>query len=213
MVGQAGLYVSLGIVLAAHVVSVATGLSVSSIATDKKVGAGGPYYIISRSFGLPIGGAIELALFLGLSFSVSLYIVGFSQSFLSSFGYVADANTIRIAGSLTLVGITVITFISTSFAIRAQYVILVLVGGSLAVVFLGHPTASVPHVTASSESPSFGVLFGIFSRRSCASSACCSTRCRCARPPGVRHPDAPARRRDALRDLRVARDQLGHRVR
>jgi amino acid transporter len=162
MVGQAGLYVSLGIVLAAHVVSVATGLSVSSIATDKKVGAGGPYYIISRSFGLPIGGAIGLALFLGLSFSVSLYIVGFSQSLLSSFGFETDASSIRIAGSVTLLGITLITFISTSFAIRAQYVILVLVGGSLVAVFLGHPTASSPHLSTSAGSPSFGVLFGIF---------------------------------------------------
>jgi amino acid transporter len=162
MVGQAGLYVSLGIVLAAHVVSVATGLSVSSIATDKKVGAGGPYYIISRSFGLPIGGAIGLALFLGLSFSVSLYIVGFSQSLLASFGYEADASAIRLVGSATLVGLTLVTFISTSFAIRAQYVILVLVAGSLAVVFLGHPTAAAPHFAASAECPSFGVLFGIF---------------------------------------------------
>ena len=66
VVGNAGLYVGLGVILAAHVVSIATGLSVSSIATDKKVGGGGPYYIISRSFGLPIGGAIGMALFLGL---------------------------------------------------------------------------------------------------------------------------------------------------
>jgi amino acid transporter len=98
IVGQAGLYVALGIVLAAHAVSVSTGLSVSSIATDKKVGAGGPYYIISRSFGLPIGGSIGVALFLGLSFSVSLYIVGFSQSLLSSFDIEATGNAIRLCG-------------------------------------------------------------------------------------------------------------------
>lgn len=162
MVGQAGLYVAIGIVLAAHVVSVATGLSVSSIATDKKVGAGGPYYIISRSFGLPIGGAIGVALFLGLSFSVSLYIVGFSQSLLSSIGYVADANAIRLCGSLTLFAITAITFVSTSLAIKAQYLILVLVGGSLLFVFLGHSTAATPHLSASPHSPAFGTMFGIF---------------------------------------------------
>lgn len=162
MVGQAGLYVALGIVLAAHVVSVATGLSVSSIATDKKVGAGGPYYIISRSFGLPIGGAIGLALFVGLSFSVSLYIVGFSSSFLSAIGYEPTADAIRLCGSVTLVAITAITFISTSLAIKSQYLILVLVAFSIVVVFLGKSTSTTVHLTAHEGSPSFGVLFGIF---------------------------------------------------
>ena len=52
----------------------------------KRVKAGGSYYIISRSLGLPIGGTIGLALFVGLFFSVSLYIIGFSESFLAYFG-------------------------------------------------------------------------------------------------------------------------------
>ena len=81
IVGEAGLWGALGILAAAHVISVTTGLSVSSIATDKRVKAGGSYYIISRSLGLPIGGTLGLALFVGLSFSVSLYLIGFSESF------------------------------------------------------------------------------------------------------------------------------------
>ncbi len=48
IVGQAGLYLTQGIVLVAHIVSVTTGLSVSSIATDKKVKAGGTYYVFSE---------------------------------------------------------------------------------------------------------------------------------------------------------------------
>jgi amino acid transporter len=58
VVGNAGLWVALGVIAAAHLISVTTGLSISSIATDKKVGAGGPYYIVSRSLGLPIGGTL-----------------------------------------------------------------------------------------------------------------------------------------------------------
>ena len=42
IVGQAGLWASIGIILIAHVISVTTGLSVASIATDKSVEAGGP---------------------------------------------------------------------------------------------------------------------------------------------------------------------------
>ncbi len=74
--GQGGLGTTIGIILLAHVISITTGLSVSSVATDKRVKAGGTYYIISRSLGLPIGGALGLALFAGLSFSVSLYVIG-----------------------------------------------------------------------------------------------------------------------------------------
>ena len=162
VVGNAGLYVGLGVILAAHVVSIATGLSVSSIATDKKVGGGGPYYIISRSFGLPIGGAIGMALFLGLSFSASLYIVGFSQSLLSAIGVAPTANAIRVCGSITIVVITAITFISTSLAIKSQFFILALIAASLLSVFLGSPSATTPHLSAASGSPSFAVLFGIF---------------------------------------------------
>ena len=60
VVGNAGLWGAIIIILIANVISVTTGLSISSIATDKKVGAGGVYYVLSRSLGLPIGGAIGL---------------------------------------------------------------------------------------------------------------------------------------------------------
>ena len=113
VVGSAGLYMALGIIGVSHVISISTGLSISSIATDKKVGAGGPYYIVSRSLGLPIGGTLGLALFLGLAFSVSLYIIGFSESFLSYLNIEKTSAAIRICGSITLVVITAITLIST----------------------------------------------------------------------------------------------------
>ena len=41
VVGNAGLFGSIIIVIIAHIISVSTGLSVSSIATDNKVGPGG----------------------------------------------------------------------------------------------------------------------------------------------------------------------------
>ena len=65
IVGQAGLFSTIAIIIVAHIISISTGLSVSSIATDKKVKTGGTYYIISRSLGLPIGGTLGLALFVG----------------------------------------------------------------------------------------------------------------------------------------------------
>ncbi len=58
VIGNAGLLGAIGIIIIAHVIAVTTGLSVSSVATDKKIGAGGIYYVLSRSMGIPIGGSI-----------------------------------------------------------------------------------------------------------------------------------------------------------
>lgn len=164
IVGNAGLLLSIGIILAAHVVSVCTGLSISSIATDKSVGAGGAYYIVSRSLGLPIGGTLGLALFVGLSFSISLYIIGFSESLLTVLGVGITPGAIRICGTVTVILLTVITFISTSLAIKAQYVIMTLIAGSLVSIFLGSPSQAPaePLVGAPADGESLAVLFGIF---------------------------------------------------
>lgn len=82
VVGNAGMWSTIGIVLTAHVISITTGLGVSSIATDRKIEAGGIYYILSRSLGLPIGGAIGVTLFVGTALAISLYLVGFPNRLL-----------------------------------------------------------------------------------------------------------------------------------
>ncbi len=163
IVGHADLTMALGIVLAAHVVSVCTGLSISSIATDKSVGAGGPYYIISRSLGLPIGGTLGVPLFLGLSFSISLYVIGFSESFLAVLDVPITPNALRVCGTITIVLLTIITFVSTSLAIKTQYLILLLIGVSLLAVFTGDPDRLQPEALV--NEPGDGdlkTLFGIF---------------------------------------------------
>ncbi len=165
IIGEAGLWQTLGIILVAHIIAFATGISVSSIATDKKVQAGGTYFIISRSLGLPIGGTLGLSLFVGMSFSVSLYLIGFSESFLNYFDYEVSINAIRIAGTLILLAVTTITFISTSLAIKTQYFIMAAIGLSLLSILFGvnhefKPTSEV-FGNPGSTIPLM-VLFGIF---------------------------------------------------
>lgn len=164
IIGEAGLFMTLGIIIVAHIISVTTGLSVSSIATDKKVEAGGTYYMISRSLGLPIGGTLGLALFVGLSFSVSLYLIGFAESFLGYWGYEVSIDTIRIAGTAILVLVTTITFISTSLAIKTQYFIMAAIFLSLlSIVFGSHGfVPEAPALNPPSSGFSFMLLFGIF---------------------------------------------------
>lgn len=163
VVGNAGLYMGLGIVLVAHVISVSTGLSISSIATDKSVGAGGPYYIVSRSLGLPIGGTLGLALFVGLAFSISLYVIGFSESLLLFFDFEPSPANIRICGSATLVLLASVAVISTAVAIKTQYLIFALIALSLVAIFSGSPSAPAqPALTPAEGAEDLGVLFGIF---------------------------------------------------
>ncbi|MBN1292060.1 MAG: amino acid permease [Candidatus Latescibacteria bacterium] len=137
IVGQAGFFLTVGIILVAHIVSVCTGLSVSSIATDKKVKAGGTYYIISRTLGLPIGGTLGIALFFGLSFSVSLYLIGFSESFLGFWDLPITKDTIRLTGTIAILAVGTLTFISTSLAIKTQYFIMTAIGLSLVTILFG----------------------------------------------------------------------------
>ncbi|MFO7999058.1 MAG: hypothetical protein R6U86_08780 [Bacteroidales bacterium] len=153
IVGQAGLWSTLGIILVAHIISLSTGLSVASIATDKRVGTGGSYFIISRSLGLPIGGTLGIALFVGLSFSISLYLIGFSEAFLSFFGFEVSLFAIRIVGSVMLFFLAIVTFISTSLAIKTQYLIMAAMVLSLVSVFFGNH-AFVP------EQPLFSPMSG-----------------------------------------------------
>ena len=164
IVGEAGLFPTIGIILIAHVISVTTGLSVSSIATDRRVQGGGTYYMISRSLGLPIGGTLGLALFVGLSFSVSLYLIGFAESFLGYWDIEITKNTIRLAGTCILLVVTTVTMISTSLAIKTQYLIMAAIGLSLLSVFFGSHdfTPAQPLLSNPNSTVPLMVLFGIF---------------------------------------------------
>jgi len=155
VVGNAGIIGAVILIVVAHVISVTTGLSISSIATDKKVGAGGVYYVLSRSLGLPIGGAIGVTLWVATALSIALYLVGFAESFNAYLGFDTSINGLRIAGSIALLALASIAIISTSFAIKTQYFIMAAIGISLVSIFAG------TWEFAPAEVPSFGPEGGL----------------------------------------------------
>jgi len=55
VVGNAGLLGGIAIILLSVGITLSTGLSLSSIATNTRLEAGGPYALISRSLGLEVG--------------------------------------------------------------------------------------------------------------------------------------------------------------
>ena len=62
-IAHIGLFQTLLIILLGHLVTVPAALAVAEIATNQKVEGGGAYFMISRSFGLNIGGAIGIHYF------------------------------------------------------------------------------------------------------------------------------------------------------
>lgn len=81
-IGNAGLLGGILIILLANGITAATGLSLSSIATNTRMGAGGPYAVISRSLGFEIGGTIGVPLYLSQALAVSMYVFGFREGWL-----------------------------------------------------------------------------------------------------------------------------------
>ncbi|MFC1733900.1 amino acid permease, partial [candidate division KSB1 bacterium] len=143
VVGESGLIGAILIIIVAHVISISTGLSISSIATDKRIKTGGIYYILSRSLGLPMGGAIGIAIFIGTALSISLYIVGFCENFLgineiSEFlGMGTSIKDYQIVGTIVIITLVILAFISTSLVIKTQFFILLAIALSLISIFIG----------------------------------------------------------------------------
>ena len=73
VVGQAGVLSSLIILAVAEGIVLLTAISMSAIATNTPVKAGGAYYLISRTMGPQFGSAIGLALYLAQALSAPLH--------------------------------------------------------------------------------------------------------------------------------------------
>ncbi|MBU0742660.1 amino acid permease [bacterium] len=127
LVGHLGLLQMLVIVLLAHVITVTTTLSFSSVATNGHVGAGGAYYIISRSLGLEVGGSVGLPLFLSQTFSVTLYSFGLAESL----RFIWPGVPLQEATVVIVVLVGAISLFGAGAALRAQVVMMVVVGVSL----------------------------------------------------------------------------------
>ncbi|MDX1383532.1 MAG: Na-K-Cl cotransporter, partial [Thermoanaerobaculia bacterium] len=161
VVGNVGLLPALLIVVLAHVITATTALSVSAIATNMRVGSGGAYYLISRSLGLEIGGAIGVPLFLAQTFSVTLYAFGFAEGVQLLW---PEAPAVAIAAA-TVVAVSAVSAAGPDLALKMQLPIMTAVGLALVVLVVGvarSPTASVPLLAEDGPSEPFWVVFAVF---------------------------------------------------
>ncbi|MBN2163232.1 MAG: amino acid permease [Pontiellaceae bacterium] len=167
VVGNVGIAQTLLIVTLATSITFLTGLSISAMATNMKVGTGGAYYIISRSLGIEAGVAIGIPLFFARSFGVAFYIAGFTEAVMSMMGYdpVAQAMTAKMISAGTLVALTALAYISADLALKVQFFIMATILASLVSFFLGAGdpgTLGLPPGTVAPPALEFWPVFAVF---------------------------------------------------
>ncbi len=139
VVGRAGVLGALAIVLGSALITFLTSLSLSAIATNTRVQGGGAYFLISRTLGPEFGGAIGAVFYFAQAVSVALYVIGFSEAFVETFGLAPD-RLVLVATAVNA-AVFVCVFVGAEWTIRIQYVILAVVGLSLASFLIGAVSA------------------------------------------------------------------------
>lgn len=120
VVGNAGLLGAWLIIILSFAITLATALSMSSIVTNIRIGAGGAYAIISQSLGLEIGGSMGIPRYISQGLAVTMYIFGFREGWLSIFpghhAFLVDVIVFAI--------LYVIAYKSADLAIKTQFIIM-----------------------------------------------------------------------------------------
>ncbi|MFV0422507.1 amino acid permease [Oleidesulfovibrio sp.] len=135
VVGYAGLGYTLVILAAAKAISVITGLSLSSIATNMRVKGGGAYFLISRSLGVEFGGVIAIFFFIAQAVAVTLYVVGFTEALFSAFPSITMSPL--AVSTFTNILIFLCVYIGAGWTIKLQYGILAVLMLSMVSFFAG----------------------------------------------------------------------------
>lgn len=142
-VGNIGFLGTLGIIILGHMVTIPTAMAIAEISTNQKVEGGGEYFIISRSFGLKIGSAIGISLFLSQAISVAFYIVAMGVAFepLMDFLEMKYHFTIPDDRLITLPCLGLLTLLiltkGAAVGMKALYVVVAILFVSLVLFFFG----------------------------------------------------------------------------
>ncbi|GAB4318519.1 MAG: Na-K-Cl cotransporter [Bacteroidales bacterium] len=142
--GMLGLWGIILVILLGHAVTIPTALAISELATNKRVEGGGEYFIISRSFGLNLGGTIGLALFLSQAVSVGFYVIAFTEAFSFFFDWVKEMAGVTLPRQVisipVMAGLGVLILKKgANLGVKALYFVVALLFISIALFFAGKP--------------------------------------------------------------------------
>ncbi|KAK2819867.1 hypothetical protein Q7C36_021513 [Tachysurus vachellii] len=151
IVGTAGVVQSFLIVFMCCSCTMLTAISMSAIATNGVVPAGGAYFMISRSLGPEFGGAVGLCFYLGTTFAAAMYILGAIEIFLkylvpqAAIFHVTDAhadnsvmlNNMRVYGTICLSLMAVVVFVGVKYVNKFASLFLTCVIISIVSIYAG----------------------------------------------------------------------------
>jgi len=164
--GQAGVVHAIVILLCAKLITSLTSFSLAAIATNTRVKGGGAYYLISRSLGAEFGGGIAFVFYLAQSVSVAMYVIGFAEAFAVAYPEIAlDQRTVA---SIANAAIFITVLVGAGWAIRIQYLILVILAAALISFALGAGELFSLERLASNMTPAYTggasalVMFALF---------------------------------------------------
>ncbi len=140
VVGNVGLLIAILIVLLSSTITFITALSASAVSTNMRVGTGGEYFMISRSLGLELGGAIGIPLFLCRTLSITFYSFGLAESLVAfwpdTWG-IPPSYTIQLLTALIIICITALSGKSAGLVLKLQIPIMAVVGLSILALVTG----------------------------------------------------------------------------
>ena len=141
-VGTLGFGGVLLIVLIGHFVTIPTAFAISEIATNQRVEGGGEYFIISRSFGLNIGGTIGIALYLSQAISVAFYVIAFTEAFEPVFNWFKNVHHINLPRQvISLPAMAILAGLilrkGANMGVKALYIVVAILFLSLFLFFIG----------------------------------------------------------------------------
>ncbi len=167
-VGHAGMFGAIAIILISHAITIPTALAIAEIATNLKVEGGGEYFIISRSFGLTIGGTIGFSLYFSQAISVAFYMIAFAESITPAFGWIEaqtgiSPETWMISIPATILLLALILTKGADLGVSILWVVASILGVSLLMFFMGSSTVSGdPNPYGTIDAPdNFFVVFAI----------------------------------------------------
>ncbi|XP_028987423.1 solute carrier family 12 member 7-like isoform X2 [Betta splendens] len=147
IVGTAGILESFAVVFMCCICTFLTAISMSAIATNGVVPAGGSYYMISRSLGPEFGGAVGLCFYLGTTFAGSMYILGTIEILLIYIIPTAKVfnesenepmfNNMRVYGTCCLFLMALVVFVGVKYVNKLALVFLACVILSLLATYAG----------------------------------------------------------------------------
>ena len=177
-VAHTGFMGAIAIIIIGHLVTIPTAMAVAEIATNRKVEGGGAYYIISRSFGLNIGAAIGIALFLSQAISVAFYVIAFTEAFMPFAEFLTQTYPVLSSYSEFLldkqfIGIVMMILLSilmltkgANIGMNLLYYVVAILFASLIMFFMGKPIegysiSDVDLISSVSNPDSFFYVFTI----------------------------------------------------